>query len=590
MNRLFWLGALAAAFLGLGSAGTASANCVLNPIVELHATMEGRKALVDTKINGAPARFAIDSGAFYSSITEAAAHQFALPLDPAPWNFTVTGVGGETTPDLTTVRTFTLANTDLPRIQFLVTPAPAGGSAGLIGQNVLGIGDVEYYLGAGVIRIFKPQGCGGVPLAYWAQGKPYSMLSIEPLDRSRHTTGRVYVNGVAVKAYFDTGAGNSVISRAAAERAGVKLDGPGVRSTGATFGIGPHQVRTWNAPIATFKVGDEEIRNTRLEVADMELGEADMLLGADFFLSHRVYVANSQYKLYFTYVGGPVFNLSSTPLVQATPDQTPQASPTAAPEADPKDAEGFSRRGAAFATRRDFKDAIADFDRAVALEPKEAKYVYQRALAKLQIKDADGAGADLDQALQLDPDDAEALITRAEFRLARHKREDALADLRNAERLTPKEADARLRLGQLNIMLDQLDAAVADFTDWIDSHGEDGRRSNALNGRCWARALLGVDLDKAERDCDAALRTGLKNPSYLDSRGLVHLRKGELDRAIADYDAALALQPKLAWALYGRGVAKTKKGLSAEGAADIAAAAAIRPALADEAKAHGITP
>ena len=30
-----------------------------------------------------------------------------------------------------------------------------------------------------------------------------------------------------------------------------------------------------------------------------------MLLGADFFLSHRIYVANSRDKLYFTYNGGP---------------------------------------------------------------------------------------------------------------------------------------------------------------------------------------------------------------------------------------------------------------------------------------------
>ncbi len=590
MNRLSSWVALAAVLLGCASAGAASANCVINPIAELHTTMEGRKALVDAKINGAPARFAVDSGAFYSSITEAAARQFALPLDPAPWNFTIKGVGGEATPYLTTVRTFTLANTDLPRIQFLVTPAPAGGSAGLIGQNVLGLGDVEYDLGAGAIRIFKPHGCGGVPLAYWVQGKPYSMLSIEPLDKSRRTTGRVYVNGVAIKAYFDTGAGNSVISRSAAERAGIKLTDPDVQPTGVTFGIGPHQVRTWTAPIKSFKVGDEEIRNTRLEVADMELGEADMLLGADFFLSHRIYVANSQYKLYFTYVGGPVFNLSSTPLVQTTPDQTPQAAPTAASEADPKDAEGFSRRGAAFATRRDFKDAIADFDRAVALAPTEPRYVYQRAMVHLDNRQPLQAIEDLDRTLTLDPKNIDALIARADLRLRERDRGKAGEDVKAAEALTPKESDVRLQLGHLNITLDQLDAAVADFTDWIDSHGEDGRRSSALNGRCWSRALLGVDLDKAERDCDAALRTGLKNPSYLDSRGLVHLRKGELDRAIADYDAALALQPKLAWALYGRGVAKTKKGLSVEGAADIAAAAAIRPALADEAKAHGITP
>jgi hypothetical protein len=33
-----------------------------------------------------------------------------------------------------------------------------------------------------------------------------------------------------------------------------------------------------------------------------------MLLGADFFVSHRIYVSNAQHKMYFTYNGGPVFS------------------------------------------------------------------------------------------------------------------------------------------------------------------------------------------------------------------------------------------------------------------------------------------
>ena len=34
---------------------------------------------------------------------------------------------------------------------------------------------------------------------------------------------------------------------------------------------------------------------------------AGMLLGVDFLKAHRVLVAHSQRKIYFTYVGGPVF-------------------------------------------------------------------------------------------------------------------------------------------------------------------------------------------------------------------------------------------------------------------------------------------
>jgi hypothetical protein len=65
-------------------------------------------------------------------------------------------------------------------------------------------------------------------------------------------------------------------------------------------------VQTWIAPFASFRIGDEEIRNTHLRIGDTGLRDVDMLIGADFFLSHRIYVASSQHKLYFTYNGGPV--------------------------------------------------------------------------------------------------------------------------------------------------------------------------------------------------------------------------------------------------------------------------------------------
>lgn len=46
-----------------------------------------------------------------------------------------------------------------------------------------------------------------------------------------------------------------------------------------------------------------------------------MLIGADFFLSHRIYVASSQGKLYCTYNGGPVFDLAATRAATAPDDR-----------------------------------------------------------------------------------------------------------------------------------------------------------------------------------------------------------------------------------------------------------------------------
>src|SRR6185312_15120118 len=60
-----------------------------------------------------------------------------------------------------------------------------------------------------------------------------------------------------------------------------------------------------------FEIGGETIKHTHVLIGDIGLQGVDMLLGSDFFLAHHIYVAYSQEKLYFTYNGGPVFDLNT---------------------------------------------------------------------------------------------------------------------------------------------------------------------------------------------------------------------------------------------------------------------------------------
>jgi tetratricopeptide (TPR) repeat protein len=98
----------------------------------------------------------------------------------------------------------------------------------------------------------------------------------------------------------------------------------------------------------------------------------------------------------------------------------------------------------------------------------------------------------------------------------------------------------------------------------------------AYNNRCWARAVVGRELQTALTDCNEALRLSPDNAHYLNSRALVQLKLGAFDAAIADYNAAIAQNPTDAGSLYARGVAKRKKGDTAAGDADVAAGKAIR--------------
>jgi hypothetical protein len=133
------------------------------------------------------------------------------------------------------------------------------------------------------------------------------------------------VNGIAVRVLFDSGSLESILTRSAAARAGVQPGANGVVASVPIVDIGGQSVHTWKAPIANFRIGDEQVQHTHLEIAAAELGnlgdlgKIDMLLGADFFLSHHIYVANSQHKLYFTYAGGAAFDRPSLQKTRRNP-------------------------------------------------------------------------------------------------------------------------------------------------------------------------------------------------------------------------------------------------------------------------------
>jgi len=576
--------------------GPAFAACVLGKVGELAVTMAGLTPTISAKIDGRPLKMVVDTGAFFSMLTPQAAVRLGLKVVPTPADMGdyIEGLGGPQRVGVATAKSFTLMGDSFHDADFTVgAPQLGGWTDGLLGENILGYADVELDLANGVIRLFKPEGCNDdVDLAYWAPAGGYSSIRIQPATAPMYEiVGHVQVNGHDMRAVFDTGAGRSYITRRAAREAGVTTQSPGVRAGGVGGGIGRRPFETWIAPFRSFRIGDEKVENTELRIGGASIADADMLIGADFFLSHRVYISNSQHRLYFSYLGGPVFRLSPAPGAAPMPAPPPAAASATpipgAPDDAPMTAGAFGRRGAAFAARRDYADAIADFTRAAAMAPADPRFLYQRALARFAEHQPALARSDLDAALTLKPHYADALMARADLRLAAHDGAGARADFDAAERLDPT---LRLRAAETYLAQGDFEPAIVEFDAWIAANPKGALSPAAFNGRCWARALWGHDLNAALADCDEALRLGPHVSSFLDSRGLVNLRLRRFDDAIADYDRSLRLQPKNPWSLYGRGLARLEDGQKAAGEADLVAAEALDPKLAGKARQYGLAP
>jgi tetratricopeptide (TPR) repeat protein len=108
--------------------------------------------------------------------------------------------------------------------------------------------------------------------------------------------------------------------------------------------------------------------------------------------------------------------------------------------------------------------------------------------------------------------------------------------------------------------------------------------------RCRIRAILKTELDKAQADCDAAIKLEPKSTEVLGASGLLQYQLGRLKDAQGDFDRALGISPRLAGALYMRGVIEIRSGNSTGGSADIAAATLQDPTIAASFADLGIKP
>ena len=629
IRHLGYAAALAAFAL---SNGIATANCQLARLGSMPVDMQGLAPIVSAEINGVAARFLLDSGDFYSMISGSAAAQYGLRVSSVSrQGYSVRGLGGDESARMTTMKSFEFAGLTVPSIQFLVIDEPFGDElAGVIGQNILRASDVEYDLANGTVQFFKPVGCEQQPLAYWAVKTPYTAVDLQSMDSTEdHLRSTAIVNGRNVTVWFDTGSSRSFLSLEAAARAGITPTSPGVTILGLSGGIGPGSYKVWSIPVDSFQLGGEKVQHTHLLMRDLdpahrigEVGDSmpDMLLGEDFFLSHRIYVAYSQQKIYFTYNGGPLFNLNlpqGAPEASKPPPETgttAQAGTSVGQQADtdtPTDANGFKRRGMAYASMQEFDRAIADLTRACELAPNDADDRYQRALIYIEAHEVKLAVQDLDTAITLQPGDTSARLQRAWLLQANPDvfptaKSEIKSDADTLNRLFTPDARARLGLGQLYGGLGDYSDAMDQINEWLSHHPQPYDQAEGLNARCWARATADRDLQKALDDCDRALdmrpsgdaETGsiirqplaADDPDILDSRGLVYLRLGNPHDAINDYDSALKINPRIASSLYGRGLAELSLGEKSEGQADLAAAASIDSGVAKRYATMGLTP
>ena len=311
---------LLASGLSWPAAAAAPLKCKLIQIAEFPVRLERNRLIVEGAINGRKIGILLDTGASFSLIQRSATARLGLARHEAR-GYRMFGVGGETTTEAVHIDEFKIGQSVRKNWRVLVAGEHDLGEdvALILGDDFFHGVDVEFDLAHDAVRLFQPVDCAGAPLAYWTTER----VGEVPIETGPKIGLSVEVNGQPVRALLDSGSSVSMLAMSLAVRLGITPETPGVVAGNCAIGIGKKPVQSWIGQFESFAIGNEIIRNPTIYFADLwkhttytetgsrlpkDLGDLPaMLLGADFLRAHRVFVAHSQSKIYFSYVGGAVF-------------------------------------------------------------------------------------------------------------------------------------------------------------------------------------------------------------------------------------------------------------------------------------------
>jgi protein O-GlcNAc transferase len=261
-----------------------------------------------------------------------------------------------------------------------------------------------------------------------------------------------------------------------------------------------------------------------------------------------------------------------------------------------------------------FDEALASCDRAIALQPQAAGAHSNRGLVLRQLGRPDEALVSYSDAVRFQPGSADALYNRGNVLLDLGRSLEAIAAYDQAIRIRPEHAAAHSNrgnaykaLGQPYEALKAYDAAIALAPGFAEAHSNRGGVLQGLSrfdealAACEAAVRLqpgsvqvqynaGVILQELKRSDDAVARYDAAiaiDPGHADAhanRGTVLHGQRRLDAALASYDQAIRLRPDDAAGHYNRANVLQEQGRIDEAVVAYRRAIALRP---DYAEANG---
>jgi lipoprotein NlpI len=238
---------------------------------------------------------------------------------------------------------------------------------------------------------------------------------------------------------------------------------------------------------------------------------------------------------------------------------------------DPRLANAYNNRGAALGAKGDLDAAMRDFDHAIELDARLALAHENRSVVLQSRGDLDGAIKDLDEAIKLEPKNGKGYLERAGAWQAKGDLVKAIEDLSEAIRLEPERPELFVFRG---LLLDRQGDTTHSIADYDEAIRLNPGYAAAYNNRCntW---LLKEAYAQAVADCTVALKLDPDLAQAHFNRGVLWVLANDLAKARGEFDDAIRLRPELAPAYKSRAALNFYSGQFDAAQADLMHAAAL---------------
>jgi len=199
---------------------------------------------------------------------------------------------------------------------------------------------------------------------------------------------------------------------------------------------------------------------------------------------------------------------------------------------------------------KDFKAAIASFDKAIALDSSFARAYFNRAVCKADTKDYPGAIADFTSEIAKDTvRNDRAYYGRAQAYYLNNNKELALVDYIESGKINPANSDAMYFAGGILFEVGKYTEAVEQFTMAISSRSD---YAEAYHDRASAKQKLG-DNAGAISDYGEATKLRPNLVTAYNNLGTLLRTSGQMQEALVEFGYAIKADPTQSTAYVKRG-------------------------------------